>query len=925
MLPSLLREASDPETPHARLEALAQQSAALCARVAANPGSPPALLEALARFSWTARAAAANPSTPLPVLQVLLPRFPREVWQNPSFSLSVLAEPQIVAQLSHPAQASLIWRGVLSNEVLGDLVYRKNYIASVAARYWRASEDELLSLTKRPEWFVREAVCDNPSATEAVLLRCVAWMPAQMEWLLSSSRCTPRLREALLTCRLPSLRSQGAARWSRAARPLLRLLWRAGASPDLSTIGPAQSVLSPPERDRLRGLGVFALELLYQIEPPSEAECLALADDLTLRQFAARYTRSASLQARMLHERKHLSLLQNEALHEGVITAIAEELSHSQRVQIEVYRGLASHPTASPALVAKLALHEAPEVRAEMVASGRLPPERYALLRAAGASPDLREVTGPCTVSPQALVPLCEEGQFALLLLLHHPDCPADLLHQAARARNESLVLAALRHPALAPEDIAALTDAYSVAQRVTCARAANCPPAALRRLATDVEAEVRRAAACHPAIPPELLALLRRAGAAADLGSSVPTVVDPADVDALLTLGPFAVQLALQDPSTTEERLAQVLSPIQFTAREPVEWMLIRHPRASDAVLGGVHHPDAAKQTAIASHPNVGPARLLALSSHYHWTVRAAVAAHPSAPPAALLALAQDERKKTRLAVAAHPNTPPDALVWLAQDRSLAARRAVASNRATPAEVLAWLAASVDDAVSEAARENPSLAPQVRAWFTLGPETAADCEALAALGPRGARVVASFRGALPGLLDELCDSPDLVCARAALANPSCPRSRVEDAAGSLSPRRRAAASKHPGCPPPREESPLGRYLAASRAPLTLPLGWALAGDAEARVRRVLAARPDCPEEVRAALAGDPDPLVRASCALYAPEESLTRLACDARAEVRRAVARNPAAPRHLLLALAGDARPSVRRAAARRLSSAPE
>jgi len=83
----LQKEAANPRTSAARLEAIAQKSTDLGRLVANNPNAPGELLEKLGRSEdiATRNLVAQNPNTPLSTLLELLEEFRRAVMNNPSF------------------------------------------------------------------------------------------------------------------------------------------------------------------------------------------------------------------------------------------------------------------------------------------------------------------------------------------------------------------------------------------------------------------------------------------------------------------------------------------------------------------------------------------------------------------------------------------------------------------------------------------------------------------------------------------------------------------------------------------------------------------------------------------------------------------------------------------------------------------------
>ncbi len=157
----------------------------------------------------------------------------------------------------------------------------------------------------------------------------------------------------------------------------------------------------------------------------------------------------------------------------------------------EVRLAVARHPATDPATLGRLAADELPDIRRTAARDPRTDPEAVDALVRAGSTPDLTGLAEPDpNLDPALLTELAAGGHWARLL--------------------------AVRHPAT--------------------------PPITLARLLCDAEPKLREWAAAHPSAPAEVIALLRRAGAADDwqgVAEGDPTMT-PEELDDVSALGPW-------------------------------------------------------------------------------------------------------------------------------------------------------------------------------------------------------------------------------------------------------------------------------------------------------------------------------------------------------------------------------------------------
>ena len=164
-------------------------------------------------------------------------------------------------------------------------------------------------------------------------------------------------------------------------------------------------------------------------------------------------------------------------------------------------------------------------------------------------------------------------------------------------------------------------TEQLSTSQRTKAALVAACPPAATRRLATDLAPSVRLSAAAHPNCPPAVLV-----AAAADNDN-------------------FVSDTALSNPNCP---------PVALCLTNPGSFRDAQHNAAT--------------------HPNCPPAVLAGLcerscTSRTEETLRQTAATNPAFPVSALEHLAASEAAADRAIAALHQRCPPQVLRQLMHD----------------------------------------------------------------------------------------------------------------------------------------------------------------------------------------------------------------------------------------------------------------
>ncbi len=205
-----------------------------------------------------------------------------------------------------------------------------------------------------------------------------------------------------------------------------------------------------------------------------------------------------------------------------------------------------------------------------------------------------------------------------------------------------------------------------------------RAPMAILRKLATDRSSHVRFRASRHPALPPDFLLLLRRAGADARLASHRGPVarLDPSERATLLAEGVWARKLLALQPELNLSEIRRL-----FVDEPEVRGELVANPRVPLALLKG-------------------------FASDLDARVRAVAAQIPSLPSAVKRRLASDLDPLVRASLAICRHTPADLLRWLAADPEPQVRARVACNPRAPNGVLELLEADAHPDVRQAAAD---------------------------------------------------------------------------------------------------------------------------------------------------------------------------------------------------------------------------
>jgi len=232
------------------------------------------------------------------------------------------------------------------------------------------------------------------------------------------------------------------------------------------------------------------------------------------------------------------------------------------------------------------------------------------------------------------------------------------------------------------PEEMLASIRVSSITEQQRLARHPNIPVGRLLAYLESDEPLLRREASMHPRTPPARLALLRRAGATADMAITDPFVATATE-DELRQLAGGGY-------------LGQLL--VALNPRSPID----------ELEANPFFHKDV--QLALLGHPRVTAHQLDRLVSSYTDSRKLP---RPGPLPRTLDPEIKEE-DRVQCAVARHPRTPPGALERLACNRSAAVRASVASRPELSPHTVNNLGLDDDPLVVLEALKNPALGAEV-------------------------------------------------------------------------------------------------------------------------------------------------------------------------------------------------------------------
>ncbi|MDB9511198.1 hypothetical protein PN499_08390 [Kamptonema animale CS-326] len=372
--PQLQQQAIDVNTPSNRLIELASNSPELARLVALNPSTPRELLGELSysKDSTTRKNVATNPNTSTEVLLNLVCEFPEQLVNNPTFSLLLLENPNLVDIIP-------------LNTLQSILNYDTLPVSFIERAINQLDEDTLLLLA------------ENPKTTKEVLFQLV------------NSQYSHVAEAARLHVKLAGEMDSG---WDRTAIEALLS----------STIGGQEFGDFLEQLEKINSLPEFAIESLPKnysafkkntgncTTPASELEYLAKDNNLWTQLFLANNPNTPTCVLQDLAKNNHVWLCQSLANNPNTPARVLQQLAKDN------YRGVrqnvAKNPN-TPENILKLLLSDSSEsVRRFAIA-------RYLAHNADGLFTVLKyypiEYSTPC---------------FSRLIVLMHPEFPSKLVQK---------------------------------------------------------------------------------------------------------------------------------------------------------------------------------------------------------------------------------------------------------------------------------------------------------------------------------------------------------------------------------------------------------------------------------------------------------------------------------------------------------------
>jgi hypothetical protein len=434
---------------------------------------------------------------------------------------------------------------------------------------------------------------------------------------------------------------------------IIKLLVRAGATPDLRGKGEIDLDLDPDSLLRLAETGPWARQLVAE-HPNTSAEVLA---------------------------------------------TLKNQPSVSLRLAI------AAHPNVSAGTLASLCCDIEGQIRGKALGNRNCPSDLIKLLEAAGSAPDLMGVVnifGEVAAADFGL--LLRLGPWGRFLIARHPDCPVDLISQISsdpewRVRSglldnsntsedilkemldplmpeELQIIRSLSQRQISSENLDQLVTNLNPEVRFSLARHPSASPEIMGLIATDGVKEIRHLAAKHPKTDREMLKRLVKAGSTPDLmGLSEPDGEMPADeIRKLLKGGVWARQLAVRHPNSDSITLARLLCDHEPKIRE---WAAV-HPNLDPQTKRDLIRAGSGTdfQGIMPPDPGLPIEKLFEISGLGSWG-EWVIANNPYAPVELLDSLAKSEDRQVRLFVVRNPNTSDETRSGLEDDAVAEVREA--------------------------------------------------------------------------------------------------------------------------------------------------------------------------------------------------------------------------------------------------------
>jgi hypothetical protein len=413
---------------------------------------------------------------------------------------------------------------------------------------------------------------------------------------------------------------------NKSAAPVIQLFWRMGASLDLSSasVQPHLTVTST-DLERLASGGGFARYLVSRHPNTTEAALQTLAqnfqNDVPLRLEIAQHPKTPRDVLRVL--------LVDIQAH---IRALAVKHANVPKDFVETLYRLGADET--------LAEYKKPDLKLSK-------DELLELLE--GASHWVKTLIARHPNVPVAILQqLSTDPALDLkLAIAHNPTTPNAILEQFAATYYSDLLAIVATHPNLSEKTLNYLWNEHRSGAEIRRAivQHPQAPENFLHKAILWVEdKKLRQKASYHPNAPKDLIALLQKAGASADLSEYTQATepISQEELQKLIYLGGFAKSLAARHPQLDETNIKYF-----SVARE--DWL----------------------QISVACHPKLPKEIQQVLSQSERIWVREALGENPNSRAEVLEKLSKDPEDIVRWAVSRNPFSPTPVLRQLTQDRN--------------------------------------------------------------------------------------------------------------------------------------------------------------------------------------------------------------------------------------------------------------
>jgi Leucine rich repeat variant len=323
---------------------------------------------------------------------------------------------------------------------------------------------------------------------------------------------------------------------------------------------------------------------------------------------------------------------------------------------------------------------------------------------------------------------------------------------------------------------------------------------------------DVRLALGHRTDLPPEILALFRRAGAPRQLvGYASPRHgIAPGELERLMRGGAWARGLVARHPCAPPVLLSQLAADLDVNIRCTVA----RNNATPPTVLSGLAGDEAGAIRKEAAYNRSTPLPVLErLARDHGYHVRSRVARNPSTSSAVVSTLAGDECWQVRRLVALRPDASLETLSRLAEDVEPRVRFEVARHPAITPTMIERLSGDPDPVIGKILLRRADLSESLRARLASMPgiprparkeSVAKNRAAEPETTPPGTIAVPRDRSdlLLEGLL-ALLDKPELdtVQRAIALAHPILPQSRLSASFKAVNWIERFAVARNPSTP----------------------------------------------------------------------------------------------------------------------------